>query len=190
MTKDARITPALRTRLMAAASGALLLLALGAAAPAMARTAVDHGPADVQVGEVVSSSPVMVSDLEAAPAGVTATRFCAVLDGTYGCQPGYDDEDGLVVAELYERANRQGWRFVVFNPEYRVGCSPSGDNHEGGANLDAYQNAASSVVAFNGCAIKLYDREGWNGDSTGWIFRDDNLGTGIFNDRADSFAIS
>ena len=73
MTKDARITPALRTRLMAAASGALLLLALGAAAPAMARTAVDNSPTGLQVEEVVSSSPVMVSDLEAAPAGVTET---------------------------------------------------------------------------------------------------------------------
>ncbi|MFD6139657.1 hypothetical protein [Promicromonospora sp. NPDC060271] len=195
MTKDARVTPALRTRLTAAASGALLLLALGAAVPATARTAVDHSLAGLQVEEVISSEPVMVSDLEAAPAGVTATRFCAVLDGTYGCQPGYDNEDGLVVAELYQHADQNadqaGWRFVVFNPRYRFGCTSSnGGDHEGGANLDAYQNAASSVQAFNRCAIKLYDREGWNGDSTGWIFRDDNLGTGIFNDRADSFAIS
>lgn len=193
MTKDARVTPALRTRLMAAASGALLLLALGAAVPATARTAVDPSPADLQVEEVVSSSPVRVSDLEESPAGVTATRFCAVLDDTYGCQPGYDDEDGLVVAVLYQHAdqnaNQAGWRFVVFNPRYRVGCTSSGLDHEGGANLDAYQNAASSVEAFYGCAIKLYDREGWNGDSTNYIYREDNL-LGIFNDRADSFAIS
>lgn len=190
MTKDARVTPALRTRLTAAASGALLLLALGAAAPAMARTAVDHSLTDVQVEEVVSSSPVMVSDLEAAPAGVTATYYCAVRDRTFNCQTGTPGT-GLVVAELYEHANFGGWRLVIFNPAYSVGCSSSSGDHEGGANLPGiFENAASSVKTFNECDIKLFDREGWNGDNSGWIHWNENLGTGSFNDRADSFAIS
>ena len=51
-----------------------------------------------------------------------------------------------------------------------------------------FQNAVSSVRTYNQCDIKLFDREGWNGGSTGWIDRSDNLGS--FNDWADSFAIS
>lgn len=188
MTKDARVTPALRTRLMAAASGALLLLALGAAAPATARTAVDHSGTDLQVEEVVSSSPVMVSDLEAAPAGVTETFVCPVLDGSFGCHHEYDSHDGLVVAELFQHANQGGWRIIISNPLYTVGCSSSSGDHEGGANLGTYQNAVSSVKTYRGCDVKLFDREGWNGGSTGWVHESTNLGS--FNDWADSFAIS
>jgi hypothetical protein len=188
MTKDARVTPALRTRLMAAASGALLLLALGAAAPATARTAVDDSPTGLQVEEVTSSSPVLVSDLEAAPAGVTATYYCAVRDGTFGCTNDTPGE-GLVVAELYQHANFGGWRLVIFNPAYSVGCSSSSGDHEGGANLPGiFENAVSSVKTFRQCDIKLFDREGWNGGSTGLIDQSSNLGS--FNDWADSFAIS
>lgn len=191
MTKDARATPAFRTRLAAATSGALLLLALGAA-PAMARTAVHHSPTDVQVEEVTSSSPVRVSDLEAAPAGVTETIYCVVVDGTYGCHWDLDPNDGLVVAELFQHADRGGWRVVISNPAYVVGCtSNTKRDHEGGADLGpSLENKVSSVRTYNHCDVKLYDREGWNGGSTGWIDRDDNLGTGTFNDWADSFAIS
>ena len=187
MTKDARVTPALRTRLTAVASGALLLMALGAAAPATARTAVDHSPADVQVEEVASSSPVMVSDLEAAPAGVTATYYCAVRDGTFGCQPD-EPGDGLVVAELYQHADFGGWRVVVFNAAYSVGCSSGTGDNEGGANLFEFANAVSSVKTFNRCDVKLFDANNKTGAATGFIDRDNNLGS--FNDRANSFRIS
>jgi hypothetical protein len=187
MTKDARVTPALRTRLAAVASGALLLLALGAAAPAMARTAVDPSPAGLQVEEVVSSSPVMVSDLEAAPAGVTETFYCPIHDGTFGCDPILTS--GLVVAELYELANHQGWRFVIYNPDYSVGCSSGTGDHEGGANLGIYQNQVSSVKTYSQCDVNLFDREGWNGGSTGFIHETDYL-YGGFSNWADSFAIS
>ncbi|WP_369371082.1 hypothetical protein AB1046_20280 [Promicromonospora sp. Populi] len=187
MTKDARVTPALRTRLATAASGALLLLALGAAAPATARTAVDNSPTDLQVEEVTSSSPVMVSDLEAAPAGVTETFYCPIHDGTFGCDPILTS--GLVVAELYELAGFGGWRFVIYNPDYSVGCSSSTGDHEGGANLGTYQNKVSSVKTYSQCDINLFDRAGWNGGSTGFIHEEDSL-VGSFNNWADSFAIS
>jgi hypothetical protein len=186
MTKDARVTPALRTRLTAAASGALLLLALGAAAPAMARTAVDQSPTDVQVEEVTSSSPVMVGDLEAAPVGVTATYYCAVRDGTFGCKPD-EPGDGLVVAELYEHADFGGWRIVVFNAAYSVGCSSGTGDNEGGANL-GHNNAVSSVKTYNQCDVKFFDGTDKSGASTGFIDRDNHLGS--FNDRASSYRIS
>lgn len=187
MRNDARMTTALRTRLTAVASGALLLLALGAAAPATARTAVVHSPTDVQVEEVTSSTPVMVDDLAAAPASVTATYYCAVRDGTFGCQSGTPG-DGLVVAELYQHAEFGGWRVVVFNPAYSVGCTSGTGNNEGGANLGTYANAVSSVKTFNQCDVKLFDSNGKTGASTAFIHRDNHLGS--FNDRANSFAIS
>ncbi|WP_419704201.1 hypothetical protein [Promicromonospora sp. NFX87] len=185
MTKDARVTPALRTRLTA--SGALLLLALGAAAPAMARTAVEHSPGDVQVEEVASSAPVTIDDLAATPASVTATYYCAVRDGTFGCtndSPG----EGLVVAELFQHAGFGGWRIVVFNPAYSVGCSSSTGDNEGGANLFEFANAVTSVKTYNSCDVKFFDGNNKSGAATGFIDRDDNLGS--FNDRANSFAIS
>lgn len=187
MTNDARVTTPLRTRLTAVASGALLLMAIGAAAPAMAGTAVNHSPADVQVEEVASSSPVMVSDLEAAPASVTATYYCAVRDGTFGCQSGTPG-DGLVVAELFQHAEFGGWRVVVFNPAYSVGCSSATGDNEGGANLGTYANAVSSVKTHNQCDVKLFNSNGKTGSATGFIDRDNNLGS--FNDLANSFAIS
>jgi hypothetical protein len=187
MTNDARVTPALRTRLTAVASGALLLMALGAAAPAMARPAVDHSPTDVQVEEVASSSPVMVEDLAAAPAAVTATYYCAVRDGTFGCQSGTPG-DGLVVAELFQHAEFGGWRIVVFNPAYSHGCTSGTGNNEGGANLGTYANAVSSVKTYNYCDVKFFDGNNKSGASTGFIHRDNNLGS--FNDRANSFRIS
>lgn len=188
MTKDAHVTPALRTRLAAAASGALLLLALGAAVPATARTAVDHSPADLQVEEVVSSSPVTVSDLEAAPASVTATYYCAVRDGTYGCTNDTPGE-GLVVAELYEHAGFGGWRIVIFNPAYYVGCSGWTLDDEGGADLGTFQNATSSVKTFNGCDVRLFNDNNKSGIASEFIHWDDDL-HGSFNDRANSFRIS
>lgn len=186
MTKDARVTPALRTRLAAVASGALLLLALGAAAPATART-IDHSPADLQVEEVTSSAPVMVSDLEAAPAGVTATYYCAVRDGTFGCKPD-EPGDGLVVAELFQHADFGGWRVVVFNAAYSVGCSSGTGDNEGGADLFEFANAVSSVKTHNQCDVKFFDGNNKSGAATGFIDRDNNLGS--FNDRANSFRIS
>lgn len=188
MTKDARVTPALRTRLAAAASGALLLLALGAAAPAMARTAVDHNGADLQVEEVVASSPVMVSDLEAAPAGVTATYYCAVRDATFGCTNDTPGE-GLVVTELFQHADFGGWRIVVFNPAYSVGCSSDVRDNEGGANLFDYANATSSLKTYNRCDVKLFDGNNKSGAEAGFFDRVENL-LGLFNDKANSFAIS
>jgi hypothetical protein len=187
MRNDRHFDRALRTRLMAVASGALLLVALGATAPATARTATDQSHTDVQVEEVTSSSPVMVEDLEAAPAAVTATYYCAVRDGTFGCQSGTPG-DGLVVTELFQHADFGGWRIVVFNPAYSYGCTSGTGDNEGGANLGTYANQVSAVKTYNHCDVKLFDSNNKTGASTAFIHWDNNLGS--FNDRANSFRIS
>ncbi|WP_454851841.1 hypothetical protein [Promicromonospora soli] len=180
------VTRMFRTRLTAVVSGALMVVALGATAPAMARTADDQSTPEVRVEKVDSSSPVMVEDLEVTPAGVTATYYCAVRDGTFGCQnasPG----TGLVVASLYEHADFGGWRIVVFNPAYSYGCTSGTGDNEGGANL-GHANAVSSVKTYNHCDVKLFDGYNKSGSATGFIDQDNNLGT--FNDRANSYQIS
>ncbi|MFD6444954.1 hypothetical protein ACFWEJ_07625 [Promicromonospora sp. NPDC060204] len=176
-----------RTRLTAVVSGALMVVALGAATPAVAGTADGAGAAGVQVQEVGSAAPVLVEDLAAAPASVTATYYCAVRDGTFGCQSGAPG-DGLVVAELFQHAEFGGWRVVVFNPAYSYGCSSGTGDNEGGANLGTYQNAVSAVKTYNHCDVRLFDGNAKSGAATGFIDRDNNLGS--FNDRANSFAIS
>jgi hypothetical protein len=93
-----------------------------------------------------------------------------------------------VVAELYEHAGFGGWRIVVFNPAYSVGCSSGTGDNEGGSNLGTDSNAVSSVKTFNRCDIKLFDGNNKSGPATGWIDQSSNLGS--FNDRANSFAIS
>ncbi|MFI8524603.1 hypothetical protein ACIGB8_09160 [Promicromonospora sukumoe] len=180
-------TRSFRTRLTAVVSGAIVLVALGAAGPAAAGTGDGAGDAGVRTQQVTSAAPVLVEDLAAAPATVTATYYCAVADGTFGCRAGTPGT-GLVVAELYQHADFGGWRVVVFNPSYSVGCSGGTGDNEGGANLGAYQNAVSSVKTYNSCDVKLFDGTGKTGASTGFIDRDNNAGT--FNDKASSFAIS
>lgn len=176
-----------RTRLTAVVSGALMVVALGAATPAVAGTADGAGAAEVQVQEVGSTAPVLVEDLAAAPASVTATYYCAVRDGTFGCKndaPG----DGLVVAELYQHAGFGGWRIVIFNAAYSYGCTSGTGDNEGGANLFSFANAVSSVKTYNHCDVKLFNSNDKTGSSSAFIDRDDNLGS--FNDLANSFRIS
>lgn len=162
---------------VAAASVATML---GAAGPAGAAESTA-----IQVEAVTSDTPVMVSDLQAA--GVTANLFCAVRDGTFGCQSGTPG-DGLVVARLYDGFNYTGQQVVIFNPAYQVGCTSGTGNNEGGANLGAFVNKASSARTYNSCDIRLFDGTGATGAASGWIDQSANLGS--WNNRANSFKIS
>ena len=161
----------------AAASVATLLVAAG---PAGAESA-----AGIQIEAVTSDTPVMVSDLQAD--GVTADLYCAVRDGTFGCKEGTPG-DGLVVARLYDGTNYAGQQVVIFNPTYQVGCTSGTGDNEGGANLGAFDNKASSVRTYNSCDIKLFDGDNAGTPSTGWIDQSANLGS--WSNRANSFKIS
>lgn len=174
-------------RALGAAAGALALAVLTLASPANAAVDSVQAGDSVQVEAVSSDSPVRVGDL-ATPQGVTTTYYCAVRDGTYGCQSG-SPGDGLVVARLYQHANfnqnANGWMVEIFNPAYQVGCSSSTTDNEGGAPLgSALANAVSSVRTYNSCDVRLF-----NGSSgSGWIDADGSLGS--WDNVADSFRIS
>ena len=174
-----------RARLAAVVGGIATIAALGMTAPA-ATAAPDDGAAPVQVEAVTSKEPVMLSDIK-----VNAAKgdiACAVRDGRFGCFAGTPGKDGLVVARLYRDSNYRGPQVIIFNPEYRVGCTSRTSDNEGGSNLGAATNRVSSVKTYNHCDVKLYNGNGQTGSSTGYIHQDNHLGG--FNDRANSYQIS
>ncbi|MFC7879681.1 hypothetical protein [Isoptericola sp. NPDC057391] len=174
-----------RARLAAVVGGLAAIAALGMTAPA-ATAAPDDGTAPVQVEAVTSETPVMVEDLKISKAAAATTWYCAVKDGTFGCQdakPG----TGLVVARLYQYKNFKGYQIVVFNPKYRVGCTAGTGDNEGGANL-GHENAISSVKTYNHCDVRLYNGYNKTGAHTRFIDRDSDLGA--FDNRANSYRIS
>jgi len=176
-----------RARLAAVVGGLAAITALGIVGPAATAAPADD-PAPVQVERVTSDEPVMVEDLKISAEAARTTYYCAVLDGTFGCKdakPG----TGLVVARLYQHKNYGGFQVVVFNPKYKVGCTSSTGDNEGGANLgSALANRISSVKTYNSCDVKLYNGNGKTGTSTGWIDKSALLSG--FNDKANSFKIS
>ncbi|MCK9792497.1 hypothetical protein M1843_01895 [Isoptericola sp. 4D.3] len=173
-----------RARLAAVVGGLAAIATLGLTAPA-ATAAPDDGAAPVQVEVVTSDEQVTV---EAARATAAAgTLYCAVIDGTFGCKD-YPVGTGLVVARLYDGASFTGRQVVVYNPRYRVGCTGSTTDNEGGSTLGAMSNRVSSVRTYHQCDVKLFDGASKDGASTGWI--DINSRLGSLDNRASSFAIS
>lgn len=176
-----------RARLAAVVGGLAAIAALGLTAPA-ATAAPDDGAAPVRVEAVRSATPVMVEDLEISAKAASTTYYCAVLDGSFGCKsakPG----TGLVVARLYQNIDYGGFQVVVYNPRYTVGCTAGTGDNEGGANLGtALANRVTSVKTYNRCDVRLYNGNDKTGAYTGFIDKDDYLGS--FNDRANSFRIS
>lgn len=176
-----------RARLAAVVGGLAAIAALGMTAPS-ATAAPDDGAAPVRVEAVTSDKPVMVEDLKISAQAARTTYYCAVLDGTFGCKnakPG----TGLVVARLYQHIDYGGFQVVVYNPKYREGCTAGTGDNEGGANLGtALSNRITSVKTYNHCDVRLYNGNNKTGAYTGFIDRDNYLGS--FNDRANSFRIS
>lgn len=158
----------------------------GAVAPAA-------GTMGIQIEAVSSVTPVVVSDVaDIEPQSTTATYYCAVRDNTFNCQPGTPG-DGLVVSILYQQPsfneNANGWRVVIYNPAYQVGCSGGTSDNEGGANLGpTLSNNVSSVRTYNTCDVKLFDGDNATGAATGWLNLASSLGT--MDNRANSFKIS
>jgi len=164
------------------AAGAMMV----AAAPASA-AAPDTGTTGIQVEAVSSATPVMVSDVADEP-GITATLYCAVLDGRFGCQQASPGE-GLVVSILYYNEDYDpSSRVVIFNPAYQVGCTGGTGDNEGGANLGAAENKITSVHTYNSCDVKLFDGDGATGAASPWL--DNSRRLGAMNNKANSFKIS
>lgn len=106
--------------------------------------------------------------------------YCAILDGSFGCKTGYNNEDGLVVAAAYENrwfnSQNDGFVVIIFNPKYSVGCTSTTSDFEGGANFgSAYQDRVSSIKTFSGCDISLWSRRDLQFEGTSWIDSEDDL---------------
>lgn len=150
--------------------------------------------------ETLTIDEVLAKEAAAGEIGAQAQTFyyCAVIDGTTGCQSGYPVGSGLVVARLYQysdfnvtRHGVEGFQIVVYNPRYSVGCTSGTGDNEGRFNLGAaHRNAINSVKTYHGCDVKLYNSTNFSGSSTPFIDQAANLNVHGFNNSADSVRIS